>query len=198
VVLLGVASLIFIIDTLSGGALHFAGFQQWFRDINHSELLVILFILAIPIALIGMSVMSKDKDRRAALYYAAKFAFIGGLLLVCALLYKGTISWNQLWGKDPPVVVTKTVDKAEGAYLKALGDGDAGMSQLPPQAAGSGGPVFLDPPPVGSIEPPTVPATTPTSPRTRPPRLRNQPLPPLEEIEYKGANSAAEDLETIE
>lgn len=197
-VLLGGTAFIFIIDRLSGGALGFTGFQEWFRNINHSEILTALLLIVIPMTMLGLTVMSKDKDTKAGLFYATKWVFLLCVLLFLALLYKGTISWNQLTGKNAPQAVTKTIGWVEGSPPNQS-ESQAGSVVAPvPQTTGSTGAVYLPPPPTGSFDPPPVYTDPPPVLRTRPLRLRNRPLPPLKEIEYDDALSADDGLDSIE
>ncbi|HJV32486.1 MAG TPA: hypothetical protein VJ694_00495 [Patescibacteria group bacterium] len=182
---------VFILDRLTGGALGFDGFQKWLRAINGSELLA-AFLVLVPATLLLMGVFAKEKERKASFVWAAKYVGIGCALLGAFLLYKGTISWKQLSGKEPPKVLTKTVDKAEGAYLDALDGGSKSGTKSAPRGTASNGAVYASPPAGLGADPSPAPAA-----RTSKPRAKKPPLPPLKAKEYDDEAAAYTDLDSI-
>lgn len=183
---------LFIIDRLTGGALGFTGFRNWLLRLNGSEIFVFLLTL-VPAILLLVSAFAKDKDKKASFRQSAKYVGIGAAVLGVFLLYKGTISWKQLAGKEPPAVLTKTADKAESAYLNALeGESKSGTATAP-QGSSSNGDLYMSPP-TGSYQP-----QNDSDPTARTPKLRAKkpPLPRLKAKKYDDAATAVDDLESL-
>lgn len=183
------AFVVFLLDRLTGGALGFGGFRKWLLRINGSEILAAVLVL-VPATLLLVSVFAKDAAAKSAFRSSAKYVGIGSVILGAFLLYKGTISWKQLSGNEPPRALTKTADKLESAYVDALDGKSSSSKALPPVGATRGDGTYLPPPSGTSV--PDAPA-----PRTTKPRAKKQPLPPLKAKKYGDAASAVEDLESL-
>ncbi|MEK7545852.1 MAG: hypothetical protein AAB554_02125 [Patescibacteria group bacterium] len=189
IVLLVGMTVIFIIDRLTGGALGFAEFQEQLLAINGSEILAAILVI-VPATLLLMGVFAKDKDRKSAFQASAKYVGVGCAVLGAFLLYKGTISWEQLTSKEPPTVLTETADKAESAYLNALEGGQKSGTTSAPNGSASNRAVYAAPP--SGPGPSAAPAA-----RISPPRAKKPPLPPLKAKKYDDAAAAVDDLESL-
>ncbi|HTK60471.1 MAG TPA: hypothetical protein VL283_04715, partial [Candidatus Baltobacteraceae bacterium] len=190
---------VFVLDRLTGGALGFAGFQKWLLKVNRSEAFVALLVL-LPVTLLLVGGFSKEKDRKASFLFAAKYVGIACAVLGAFLLYKGTLSWKQLSGKDAPKAVSQVIEKIEnGSIESAPGNGTHAKPATPsPQGSASNGGVYMSPPnddvrPSGD----PMPQEERPAPRTTKPQAKKPPLPPLKAKKYEDASSAVDDLQTL-
>jgi len=188
---------VFLLDRLTGGALGFGGFQKWLLKINGSELLV-AFLVLVPVALLLVGIFTKDKDAKASYVFAAKYVGIGCGVLAAFLLYKGTISWQQLSGKDTEKdAVGKTVDVAHKKYMGALQSWEKDPeTKSAPQGTTSNGGNYMAPPTGNAFvaSPQTPIASTPVRARTG---RASKPLPKEEPKKYSNLTQGMDDLEAL-
>jgi len=185
---------VFILDRLTGGSLGFGGFRKWLNAVNGSEVLAAVLVL-VPTTLLLASAFAKDKDAKAAYKASAKYVGIGCAVLGAFLLYKGTISWKQLSGKETPKIVTETFDKMENASYSDLRSHKT-ETKAEPQGTVKNGPKYLTPPQMDAIVPPPD-ETANQAARTPKPRAKKPPLPPLKAKKYRNAADAVDDLESL-
>jgi len=211
IVLLVGMIVVFLLDRLTGGAIGFAPIQEWMRNWNGTE--VIWGIQAIIV--VGLLIMSgfakdaagkSDADRKVAYKKSAIFLLIAFVILDGLLLYKGTMSWRDGTGHEPPKAVSEAVTKIEqgsisGADgLKTATKNDPAAGTKPTESADvsqgttSNGGYYMSTPPAGDPMPPEeAPSVRPTP----KPQAKKQPLPKLEAKEYKDLAEAYEDLDSI-
>jgi|GEM_PF-2317797 len=181
------------------GEIGFGGLDAWMQARNRSEWVVMALAL-IPLVMLLVSVFTKDDHKKSAFRQSAKYVGVACGLLAAFLLYKGTVSWKQLSGKETEQdAVGKTVDVVHGKYMGVLRDWE---KDGPPVESSSEAHIPLDresykgrymaPPPVSA-----QPETAPSAPRTPTPRAKKPPLPPLKAKSYGDAASAIEDLESL-
>jgi hypothetical protein len=194
---------VFLLDRLTGGALGFSGFQKWLLKINRSELIV-TFLVLIPVGLFLGCLCTSDKEKKATFIFASKYVGIGCFVLGLALLYKGTISWKQLTGKETEDdAVSKTVDVAHKKYMGAINAWDKGSepktttSTPTPQGTTSNGGRYMAPPTGSPSSDPMPREETPTVRATPKSKAKKPPLPPLKAKEYADEAEAFADLDSI-
>lgn len=183
---------IFVLDRLTGGALGFSGFQTWLRAVNGSEVVIALLVL-IPGSLLIVSAFAKDKDRKSAFKQSAKYVGVAAFILGAFLLYKGTVSWKQLSGKEPPKMVTETIEKVETTSFKGFGKESPTEKASAPRGSASNGAQYMAPP---SGSQPQNDGPAPAA-RASTPRAKKPPLPPLKAKTYGDAASAVDDLQSL-
>lgn len=176
---------VFLLDRLTGGALGFGGFRRWLLGVNGSEILAALLVL-VPLTLLLVGAFSKDKDRKSAFVASAKYVGIGCALFGAFLLYKGTISWKQLSGKEPPRAVSEAVDTIEHGSIRSTKRATSDAVKPFPEGTVKGGGNYMPPP-----------DTAPTAPPDSKPRAKKPPLPQLKAKKYGDAAAAVDDLESL-
>jgi len=193
---------VFLLDRLTGGAIGFAPVQEWMRNVNGSEVLAGLLVL-LPLTLLLVGAFAKDKDRKAAFHQSAKYVGIGCAVLGAFLLYKGTISWKRLSGKDAPKAVSEVIEKIENGSIASKKSENAPAPKqdmkVGPQGTTSNGGVYMSAPMSGSGDPmPREEAPTPSKPtKAATHRRASKPLPKEEPKTYSNLTQGVDDLEAL-
>jgi hypothetical protein len=185
---------IFILDRLTGGALGFAGFQKWLNARNASQVLTALLIV-IPMVLVLVGRLSKTAERKEAFMGAGKYVGFGFIAIFLIFLYAGTISWSDLFGKEPPLAVREVGEKIQNGSIKDISFSkshtESKEANAAPQGTASHGATYMAPP-SGDSAAPDAPARS-----TSKPQAKKQPLPPLKAKKYKNEADAMADLESL-